>query len=198
MAGRRTRCSGLGVAQCVPVPPSDVRRPRARWVRDTPRRVQRKRTHRGTGRSLSTRKWAVVKEARIADSDEKNLSHDGLCRTRSFCISVSTTGRETTSKCSEKTQPVLCAHPSVLSHGHKNILIGCGDDLSSNDLLLNSSALLLWRLGTRCRRRRPVACLQRKNQQHTPHGTSRRETTRASVFTPTAVPPKSTAREVTQ
>ena len=69
---------------------------------DTQRRVQRKRTHRGTGRSLSTRKWAVVKEARIPDSDEKNLSHDGLRRTRSFGISVSTTGRETTSNCSKK------------------------------------------------------------------------------------------------
>ena len=33
-------------------------------------------------------------------------------------------------------------HP-VLSHGHKNLLIDCGDDLLNNDLLLSSSALLL-------------------------------------------------------
>ena len=37
-------------------PPSGVRRPRTRWNRNPRGRVQRKCTHRGAGRSLSTRK----------------------------------------------------------------------------------------------------------------------------------------------
>ena len=35
--------------------------------------------------------------------------------------------------------------PSVLSPGHKKLLIDCGEDLLSNDLLLSSSAPLFWR-----------------------------------------------------
>ena len=42
----------------------------------------------------------------------------------------------------KKTTVALCAHPSMLSHGHKTPLIDCGDDLLSNTLLLSSSALL--------------------------------------------------------
>ena len=44
--------------------------------------------------------------------------------------------------CAFASQPFLCAHPPVLSHGHKNLTIDCGDVLLSNDLLLSSSALL--------------------------------------------------------
>ena len=82
----------------------------------------------------------------------------------------------------------FCAHPPVLSHGHKNLLIACGGDLSSNNLLPSWSAVLF------CRSSEPVAsdvavphssrnqvpCLQRKNQQHTPHGTSEERKTNAT------------------
>ena len=142
------------------------------------------------------KRWS--KRPRSQTVTKKNLSHDGLRRSRSFGISVSTMGGETTPSNSppKKPQPLLCAHPSV---GHKNLLIDCGDDIFSNDLLLNSSAVLFWRSSE------PVASdvvklpvYNGKPTTHTLHGTSSRATTRASVFTPTAAPPNSTAREVTQ
>ena len=42
-------------------------------------------------------------------------------------------------------QPLPCAHPPVLSHGHTKLLTDCGDDHLSNSLLLSLSALLFWR-----------------------------------------------------
>ena len=61
---------------------------------------------------------------------------------RSFGISASQRQEETTSNYSEeKTYSIaveLWAHPPVLSHGTKNLLIDCGDDLLSSDLLLLS------------------------------------------------------------
>ena len=48
--------------------------------------------------------------------------------------------------CASASQPqlLLCAHPSELSLGHKNLPIDSGDDLFCNNLVLNSSALLFW------------------------------------------------------
>ena len=43
---------------------------------------------------------------------------------------------------SSQPQPLLCACPPVLSHGHKNLLNNCGVYLLSNDLHLSSPALL--------------------------------------------------------
>ena len=88
VTGRRTRCSGLSTAHRAPKQTSGVWRPRTRLNRDPRGHVRRTRTNRGTGRSLSTRKWAQavhflnslpgmmctpgrVKEARIPDNDEK-------------------------------------------------------------------------------------------------------------------------------
>ena len=63
--------------------------------------------------------------------------------------SCGTSTRDVAYVLSSQQQPLLCAHPSVLSHGHKNLLIDCGDDLLSNDLLLSSSALLFWHSSSR-------------------------------------------------
>ena len=62
---------------------------------------------------------------------------------------MGTSTRDVAYVLSSQPQPLLCAHPSVLSHGHKNLLIDCGDDLLSNDLLLSSSALLFWHSSSR-------------------------------------------------
>ena len=84
----------------------------------------------------------------------------------------------------------MCAHPSVQSHGHRNLLIDSGDDLLSNDLLLSSSALLFWRSSSHSDDVwSPVAsdvavsaqqpqsdCLQ----QHTHHRTSEQKKTNAT------------------
>ena len=93
-----------------------------------------------------------------------NLSHDSQRRSRSIGIFVSPRQEKTTSNYSkEKTTafPRSCRHvhpccclrfrkpatatslcTPMLSHGHENLLIDCGEDLLSNDLLPSSSALL--------------------------------------------------------
>ena len=75
-----------------------------------------------------------------------NLPHDGLRRSRSIGISVSRRQEERRHQTIQKKKPQHCRETvGVLSHGHKNLLIDCGDDLFSNDLLPSSSALLFWR-----------------------------------------------------
>ena len=55
---------------------------------------------------------------------------------------VGTSTRAVAYAFASQSQPLLCAHPTVLSHGHENLLTDLGDDLLSNDLLLSPSALL--------------------------------------------------------
>ena len=55
---------------------------------------------------------------------------------------VGTSSRAVACACASQPQPLPCVHPSVPSHGHRNLLLDCGDDLLRNDLLLSSSALL--------------------------------------------------------
>ena len=83
----------------------------------------------------------------MAKNSHKTCIHvvDSLVRTAKDKGAVGTSTRAVACAFASQPQPLLCAHPSELSLGHKNLLIDCGDDLFSNDLVLNYSALLFWR-----------------------------------------------------
>ena len=113
------------MADCAPVPTSGVRRPRTRWNRD-PSRTRSKKTHTQRHGTLvvftqvssgiqfsqlmtrETRTPGWVKEARIPDSDEKNLSHDGLRRSRSFGIPPSQRLEEIQQQTIQNKRPQHC------------------------------------------------------------------------------------------
>ena len=99
-----------------------------------------------TNLSLTTVCAAHVPFGISASQRQEERQHQAIQKkTQHFRGAVGTSARAVACTFASEPQPLLGAHPPVLSHGHKNLLVDCGDDLLNNDLLLSSSALLFWR-----------------------------------------------------